>query len=295
MTKTFGTYHPAVNFAFFAGAIGLGMFISHPVFALVSLSISLTYYLTLTKGKSRKILLWYVVMFIAVVFFNGAMNTMGNTVLFTWLKNRPVTFEALFYGVVTGFNFVSVMLWFSCYNIIMTTDKFTYLFGRFAPSITLVLSMILRLIPNLKKKTTAIIGARNCIGKNTKGESFKDKLNNGLETLSILTSCALEDAVITADSMRSRGYVDNTHTSYHTYKKQKRDFVVSAGFALSAIMVIICIAKGCTKMQYLPQIIFPQVNVFTYIGIISYALFLSIPIIIEFSEEITWHILKSKI
>ena len=52
-------------------------------------------------------------MFIAVVFFNGVMNTMGNTVLFIWLKNRPVTFEALFYGAVTGINFVSVMLWFS--------------------------------------------------------------------------------------------------------------------------------------------------------------------------------------
>ena len=295
MTKTFTAYHPAINFAFFAGAIGLGMFISHPLFSLVSLIISLSYYLTLSKGKSKKFLLWYIVMFIAVVFFNGVMNTMGNTVLFTWLKNRPVTFEALFYGAVTGINFVSVMLWFSCYNIIMTTDKFTYLFGRFAPSITLVLSMILRLIPNLIKKTKTIIGARNCIGKGTEGNTFKAKLNNGLETLSILTFCALEDAVITADSMRSRGYVDDKHTSYHTYKRQKRDIVIGAVFAVTAVATVICIVKGCTQMQFLPAIVFPQVTIFTYIGIISYSLFLSIPLIIEFSEEITWHILKSKI
>ena len=295
MTKTFATYHPAVNFAFFAGAIGLSMFISHPLFSLVSLIISFSYYLTLSKGKSKKFLLWYIVMFIAVVFFNGVMNTMGNTVLFIWLKNRPVTFEALFYGAVTGINFVSVMLWFSCYNIIMTTDKFTYLFGRFAPSITLVLSMILRLIPNLIKKTRTIIGARNCIGKGTAGNTFKDKLNNGLETLSILTSCALEDAVITADSMRSRGYVDDNHTSYHTYKKQNRDIVVAVLFAVTAVAVIICIFTGCTQMQFLPAIVFPKTTVFTYIGITGYALFLSIPLIIEFSEEITWHILKSKI
>jgi energy-coupling factor transport system permease protein len=155
--------------------------------------------------------------------------------------------------------------------------------------------MILRLIPNLIKKTKTIIGARNCIGKGTKNDTCKDKLNSGLEVLSILTSCALEDAVITADSMRSRGYVDDNHTSYHTYQKQKRDIVIGLFFAVTAVATVICIVKGFTQMQFLPAIIFPQVTVFTYIGIISYSLFLSIPLIIEFSEEITWHILKSKI
>ena len=295
MTKTFATYHPIINFAFFAGAIGLSMFISHPLFSLVSLVLSLSYYLVLTKGKSKKFLLWYVFMFVMVVVFNGIMNTMGNTVLFVWLKNRPVTAEALFYGAVTGVNFISVMLWFGCYNIILTTDKFTYLFGRFAPSITLVLTMILRLIPALIKKTKTIIGARSCIGKGNGGDSYKEKLNSGLETLSILTSCALEDAVVTADSMRSRGYVDSHHTSYHTYKKQPRDIAVGTVFAVTAIATVICIIKGCTAMQFLPAIVFPQVTVFTYIGIISYSAFLAVPLIIEFLEEITWHILKSKI
>ena len=295
MTKTFAAYHPVVNFAFFAGAIGLSMFISHPLFSVISLIFSLSYYLVLSKGKSRKFLLWYVFLFITVVFFNGIMNTMGNTVLFVWLKNRPVTAEALFYGAVTATNFISVMLWFCCYNIILTTDKFTYLFGRFAPSITLVLTMILRLIPALVKKTKNIIGARSCIGKGSGGDSYKNKLNSGLEILSVLTSCALEDAVVTADSMRSRGYVDSNHTSYHIYKKQSRDIAVGAVFALTAIATVICIIKGCTAMQFLPAVVFPQVTVFTYIGIISYSAFLAVPLIIELLEEITWHILKSKI
>ena len=295
MTKTFAAYHPVVNFAFFAGAIGLSMFISHPLFSVVSLIFSLSYYLVLSKGNSRKFLLWYVFLFITVVFFNGIMNTMGNTVLFVWLKNRPVTAEALFYGAVTATNFISVMLWFCCYNIILTTDKFTYLFGRFAPSITLVLTMILRLIPALVKKTKNIIGARSCIGKGSGGDSYKNKLNSGLEILSVLTSCALEDAVVTADSMRSRGYVDSQHTSYQIYKKQSRDIAVGAVFALTAIATVICIIKGCTAMQFLPAVVFPQVTVFTYIGIISYSAFLAVPLIIEFLEEITWHILKSKI
>ena len=106
MTRTFTSYHPIVNFLFFAGAIGLGMFLSHPVFSIVSIVLSLSYYCVLTRGKSKRFLLYYVFLFLAVVFFNGIMNTMGDTVLFVWLKNRKVTFEALVYGAVTGMNFI---------------------------------------------------------------------------------------------------------------------------------------------------------------------------------------------
>ena len=220
---------------------------------------------------------------------------MGNTVLFVWLKNRPVTAQALFYGAVTGINFISVMLWFGCYNIILTTDKFTYLFGRFAPSVTLVLTMILRLIPSLVKKTKTIFDARNCIGKGSTADSFKAKVISGLEILSILTSCALEDAVITADSMRSRGYADSQRTSYQSYKKQKQDVRAMIFLGVTSAFVLICILGGCTSVQYLPEIIFPQTTLLTYIGIAGYSLFLAVPLIIEFSEEIRWHILKSKI
>ena len=157
MTKKFITYHPVINFTFFIGAIGLSMFISHPLFSIVSLILSLSYYLLLTKGKSKKLLLWYLIVFISVIVVNGIMNTLGDTILFTWVNNRPVTKEALIYGAVTGLNFVSIMIWFNCYNIILTTDKFIYLFGKFAPSITLILTMILRLIPSLTKKVTNII------------------------------------------------------------------------------------------------------------------------------------------
>lgn len=295
MTKGFSSYHPVVNFLFFMGAVGLSMFISHPAFALCSLVISLGYYLLLTRGKSRKVLLWYAVVFAAVIVFNGLMNSMGETVLLRWINERPITMEALFYGAVTGTNFVSVMLWFSCYNIIMTTEKFIYLFGRFAPSITLVLSMILRLIPLLQRKVKTIVSARNCIGKCNAGRSAQEKLQNGLEVLSILTSCALEDAVITADSMRSRGYVDKRHSSYMTYRREMRDVFIGGIFLVCAATVIAAIASGAVSMQFLPAIVFPQSTVLTSIGLTGYCLFLAIPIFIELSEEITWHILKLKI
>ena len=44
----------------------------------------------------------------------------------------------------------SVVLWFSSYNEVMTSDKFVYLFGRVIPALSLVLSMSLRFIPKFK-------------------------------------------------------------------------------------------------------------------------------------------------
>lgn len=295
MTKGFTSAHPVINFLFYVGAVGMSMFLSHPLFVICSLLMALGEYLLLSRGKNRKILLWYALMFLLILLCNGLLNTLGETVLLRWIYGRPITMEALIYGAVVGTNFVSVMLWFSCYNIVMTTDKFTALFGRFAPSITLVLTMILRLIPLLQKKTQSIASARNCIGKCRKGDSLEKSLHSGMEVLSIMTSCALEDAVITADSMRSRGYVDSRHSTYMQYRWTGRDIIVGVLLLLCAVAVFLAAALGGASMQYFPMICFPENTQQTALGLIAYGLFLVVPILIDLWEEFTWHILKSNI
>ena len=44
-----------------------------------------------------------------------------------------ITLESLVYGIVLGAVMFVVIQWFSCYNKIMTTDKFVYLFGKLIP------------------------------------------------------------------------------------------------------------------------------------------------------------------
>ena len=260
------------------------MMLSHPLFSFSSLLLALLEFLYLQRGKSKNILLWYSVMFLMVLFFNALLNPLGETVLVYWLNQRPITLEALTYASVVGMNFVAVMLWFSCYNSIMTTDK-----------ITLVLTMILRLIPLLRKKTQSIVTARNCIGKSTKGDSAKDALHGGTEVLSILTSCALEDALLTADSMRSRGYVDRTHSSYQVYGWTGRDRALFISYLVAMAITLCGIIKGAASAEYFPQICFSEQDLLTITTLIVYSIFLSIPILIDLWEEFTWHILKSKI
>lgn len=58
-----------------------------------------------------------------------------------------------------------MMLWFASFHLVMTSDKFTYLFGRAIPALSLVLTMVLRLVPSYRRKADALMTARACIGK----------------------------------------------------------------------------------------------------------------------------------
>ncbi len=79
---------------------------------------------------------------------NPMFNHYGVTMLY-YVKSSGnwITLEALVYGVVLGAVMFVVIQWFSCYNKVMTTDKFIYLFGRIIPALSLILSMALRFVP----------------------------------------------------------------------------------------------------------------------------------------------------
>lgn len=94
--------------------------------------------------------------------------------------------------------FISVLIWFASYNTEMTEDKFLYLFGRFSPSVSLVLTMVLRLVPNYQKKAGQLFAARRGIGKGTKEGNTTEQIRHGLIVLSALLSWALEGGIATA-------------------------------------------------------------------------------------------------
>ena len=78
-------------------------------------------------------------------------------------SRKPYTLEAALRGTSGGV-LVSVLLWAGCYNAVMTSDKFTMLFGNLAPALSLLLVMVLRLIPSYFRKMRQITGSRESIG-----------------------------------------------------------------------------------------------------------------------------------
>ena len=154
---------------------------------------------------------------------NPAFNHEGQTILTYLPSGNPLTLESMFYGVAAAVMLASVVLWFSSYNEVMTSDKFVYLFGRVIPALSLVLSMALRFIPKFKAQMQVVSEAQACIGRDTKNGSVFRRVSNAIKIFSIMVTWSLENAIETADSMRSRGYGLPGRTAFSIYRFDDRD------------------------------------------------------------------------
>lgn len=290
---TFSTFHPAINFLFFIGAIALGMILLHPAFLAVSVLGSAAFYAVIRRRESLPFLGRMTALFLLLSMLNPLLNTNGERVLFTYF-NRAYTLEALIYGMALAAMMISVLQWFACYNAVMTSDKFLYLFGRLIPSASLVLTMILRLVPEYQKKLSQINQAQKCIGRSADAGTKKEKAEHGLVLVSALTSWALEGGIVMADSMRSRGYGCGTRTAFSLYRFEGRDKLLLAVMAALIGAVVYCTAMGGAAAEYTPYFAVAG-NKYTFVGAAAYLLFLLIPTAVNITEDIIWHILKSGI
>ena len=290
----FSRCHPAVNFGFFAIAIVLSVILVHPAYLAVSAVCAAAYYLALKGYKGWKAVLGMVPLFFVVALLNPLFTAMGDTVLFS-LFGRPFTYESLVYGACIAAMLVSVLLWFLCYGAVMTSDKFTSLFANVIPALSLILVMVLRLVPSYGKKARQISGARQCIGKSGSGTK-REKLQGGVTVLSALTGWALEGSVVTADSMRARGYGAGKRTTFQVYRLTLQDGVIALLLLLFAAVTIAAAAAGAAQAAFLPSLhIAPVRGALSVSGLGAWGLFLLLPTLLHLREVILWHTLTSDI
>ena len=293
---TFSTYHPGITFLFFIAAIVFGMYFIHPAFWISSCVLSAAYAVTIKGRSAVRLLFILLLVFVVVSLINPLFTAEGRHVLITLPWGRPYTLEALCYGMAAGGMFVTVLLWFSSYNAVMSSDKFLYLFGRMIPSIALVLTMILRLVPLFQAKARQIAGARKCVGMATGAASKKEKISHGMAVTSALTSWALEGGIITADSMQSRGFGSGRRTTFSIYRMDSRDLILLAVMILLTGTVLLCAVKGGMKTVYIPDIELTGTDTpYMVAGISAYIFFMAIPTILNIAEAVKWHYLRSGI
>lgn len=283
----FSRCHPAVNFLYFVGAIGFGVVIQHPVYMLAAVLGAAAYFLLLKGAKGIKTMLFLLPVFLVIALVNPLFNTLGETELFL-LFGKPYTLEALYYGAVVGGMFMVMMLWFGCYSDVLTSDKFTSLFGNLIPALSLLLVMVLRMIPNLMRKALQISGVRKSIGKTVENGTTKEKIVSGMTVLSALTDWALEGSVITADSMRARGYGAAKRSNFQIYRMYRRDWLLLGMILLLGLLTLL---SGGKTAEFIPAL---QIDPLNW-GFGAYCLYLLLPTALHLKEAITWHILRSRI
>lgn len=291
MKDAFSKYHPAVNFLFFLGAFCTAMLIQHPVFLLSGIVASAAYYLLLSGKTGIKTILLLLPLFLFLTAINPLFNTMGDTVLFT-LFDRSYTWEALLYGGALAAMFVVMLLWFGCCNRVLTSDKFTSLFGNLIPAISLILVMVLRLVPNFLQKVRQLSGARKSIGKGAaENATLREKLSDGMTLLGALVSWALEGSIVTGDSMRARGYGAAKRNSFMVYRMSAADWCLLVVMAGLLAAVIVAAGLGQFSAVFVPSLSIHPVSW----GLIPYTAYLLIPTVLHIKEAIQWRISRSRI
>lgn len=189
-----------------------------------------------------------------------------------------------------------VIQWFSCYNKIMTSDKFIYLFGRIIPALSLILSMALRFVPRFIGQLHIIRNGQKSMGRDTTNGNILQRAYHGLNMLSILVTWALENAIQTSDSMRSRGYGLHGRTAFSIYRFTKRDKIIGVIMTgLFALIVTGC-ACGAVFAQYDPRILLAGFTVqgknapvecskaLALATYLAFGIFCFIPVILDMAE-----------
>ena len=295
VNDAFSKRHPLVNFVFFLGAIGVGAVVQHPAYLAAGVVCGAVYCALLLGRRGFKLFGAAAALFVVLTLLNPLFNTYGQRILFH-LFGRPYTLEALYYGAACGAVLTVMLMWFACYSAVLTSDKFTSLFGNFIPALSLLLVMVLRLIPNLMRKAAQFIDARRSIGKGAQeGQSNRQKIRDGMTVLSALTDWALEGSIVTGDSMRSRGYGSGRRTSFMIYRLAGADIAL-LGLELSLLAAVIwALAAGAAQASYTPELIITPLAGANALGFGAYLIFLLIPTVLHIQEVLQWHISRSGI
>lgn len=290
---TFSAYHPIINFLYFGLVFLFAMCFMHPASLCISIVSAFAYNLYLNGKKALRFqLLFLLPMMLMAAFINPAFNHEGATLLTYLPSGNPLTLESIVYGVAAAVMLASVISWFNCYTTVMTSDKFVYLFGRIIPALSLVLSMTLRFVPKFAAQMRIVAEAQRCIGRDIHNGTVIERFRHGITILSIMITWALENAIETADSMKSRGYGLPGRTAFSIYSFDDRDRQALAWLSFCGLFIICGWLAGGFYWRYYPTMGGIGVSVIAVSFQLVYLALCLTPIILNLYEDRKWRTIR---
>lgn len=293
---TFSSYHPVINFLYFGIILAFSMLSMQPVCLIVSVICSAMYYIMLKGAKAIKLLLRGMLpVFLLTVIINPAFSHEGTTILCYLPTGNPLTLESIIYGIAAGLMIVSILLWFACFSETVTSDKFVYLFGKIIPALSLVLSMTLRFVPRFKEQFDIVKDVQKTLGRDTSTGPILKRIRNAITCFSIVITWSLENAIETADSMKSRGYGLKHRTAYSIYRWEERDKEILAFLIFCGLFLLAGGLSNNLFWRYFPTIRGVLAKSVTLALELTFSLLCILPIYLNRRESKQWNSLTSKI
>lgn len=285
--------NPAAVAVYFLAVAAVVMFSMNPTIALLSLLGAAAYFTLRNKSKSVKTHAGLLGLVLVLTAVNPLINRSGATVLFM-INDAPITLEAVYYGAVSAVSLVAALYWFMSFSQIMTGEKITYLFGRVSPKLALLISMAMRYYSLFTRQMRKTIEAQKGMGI-YREDNIIDKIRGGLRAFAIVSMRGIENGIITADSMESRGYGEGKRSFFSRYSFDVSDIVLVIAAVLLFSVTVAVMSVGGFRVEYYPNIVSPPLTTEAVFGYVAYAVLAMMPAVFEVKEAVRWRYFQSKI
>jgi energy-coupling factor transport system permease protein len=155
-----------------------------------------------------------------------------------------------------------------------------------------MISMTLRFVPRFKNFLQSVLRTQQAMHK---PENTKEKLGQALAAFSATVSWAMEQSIVTADSMKSRGYGSAGRTAYAIYRFERRDGVALAVLAALFLVTVAPWLLGQVSWSFYPAMTGAILGIGQIISYLSFLGLCMLPLIIDLTEDFKWNSLRSKI
>lgn len=280
----FATYHPAVAFVFLACAIVISMAALQPVFVALSFLGALACSVVCRGARATAgSFVWIVPLWLVVAIANPLFSASGSTEILR-IGVRAVYAESLVYGACSGGMLASVFLWFSSYAACMNSANTMALFGNVLPIVSLMVSQVMRLVPQFVARGRGIAAAQDAVSA-AAPQTKRQQTAGRLRIVSVLMGWGMEDGIERSDAMRARGYdCGARRTTYKRYRFGRAD-----ASALAAIVVLAAIAGACAAAVCLRFSFYPTLSGWgAWWAYLPYALLMAVPSALRFKEWLLW-------
>ena len=270
--------HPSVILCYYLCISLYTVFVMHPVLQAVGFVLAAVNLLYFRGRQALRTVLAALLLAPAGALFNMLFNHLGISILF-YLWDNPVTQEALLYGLCAGLMMGGILLWSCLFGLFFQADKLLFLLKRAAPSLSVLLCLSFRLVPDLRRKSRQRKEGRLGLFGSQQGGPLR-RFRAGAENLSALTTRALEDGADTAASMTARGYGLPGRTAFPQYRFTGADAAALAVTAACLAGAALPVALGRTTVEFYPVWDF-TISIETFV---LFVLFCLLPLLLTAKE-----------
>lgn len=286
----FSELHPLSLIVFFVSVIAFSMVTMNPILVLLSFFAALCSNLLIKNGSDIKL---YLILILAISITNPLFSHNGETVLF-FLFDQRITLEAFCYGVVSGVRLVGVIYWFRLFGAVFSQDKLNWFLGKMSPKLSVVFSMALRFIPLVRKNAKDIYNSQ-LVMQTFDTSTLKGKFNLIINVFSALISLSIENAIETADTMRSRGFENKNRSAFSLFRFKGKDIMFIIAVLIMDFVTALYLFSPLEDFYYYPSIRFENWENSSLFFIFIYVILFMLPVINDVTENLRWKYSISKI